>query len=400
VDDLKNKIEAIKETKEAQKARDATLAKQVKKGAKREKSGGKEESLLPAWVKRGGGGESADDAAHRSSDAVAVAESQAKELAELDGSLKEATEALKAQEGAVKAMSGEVVVPSDVIEFAQIKLRASKACDAMQKLQLPELLDLPTSKLAEAIKACEFKFGEMPIAGLDDLDCNVPKSELDKARQRLRDSSKAQARQARARSQLQVRVNAPTGTATFDFLVKLVAEGKAAGVEPELIAKAELKLKKMEELAAASLRAGPLAFVSFHFPCLRTCVSAYAISLVEKAEEKRREDAERAADAEKQLLEMVGDWERGQFNKKLLETDEEKLKAAILHAAEESLPQEVIEIGRAKLYAIGKYKSDKEKGLVKDEEEEARKAAEAAASGGAKKKPKFKNYGYIKKAET
>jgi len=195
-------------------------------------------------------------------------------------------------------------------------------------------------------------------------------------------------------------VNAPTGTATFDFLVKLVAEGKAAGVEPELIAKAELKLKKMEELAAASLRAGPLAFVSFHFPCLRTCVSAYAISLVEKAEEKRREDAERAADAEKQLLEIVGDWERGQFNKKLLETDEEKLKAAILHAAEESLPQEVIEIGRAKLYAISKYKSDKEKGLIKDEDEEARKAAEAAAAGGgSKKKPKFKNYGYVKKVD-
>ena len=42
-----------------------------------------------------------------------------------------------------------------------------------------------------------------------------------------------------------------------------------------------------------------------------------------------------------------------------------------------------------------KYKIDKERGLIKDDEPKK----EAAAAGGAKKKPKFKNYGYVKKEE-
>jgi len=400
VEEFKTKIEAIKETRDAQKQRDAQLAKQVKKGAKKDGKGKKEDELVPAWVRAAAEEEAAAASGLVPKEvALSVGSTQDEELAELTEKLKAAEAALKAQEEVVKNFGSEVVVPTDVVEFAQLKLKASKTCDAMQKLQLPELLDLQVSKLTEAIKASEFKFGELPIAGLDDLDCNVPKSEIEKAKNRLRDASKAQARQSRARSQLQVRVSAPTGTATFDLLVKLVAEGKAAGVEEPLIAKAELKLKKMEELAAASLRAGPLAFVSFHFPCLRTCVSQYAISLVEKAEEKRREDAERASAAEKALMEIIGTWEKGQATRELLKTDENALKEAIHMCAEESLPQEVIELGRAKLFAISKYKSDLEKGLIKDEEAEAKKKAEAAKSGGKSAKPKFKNYGYVKKAD-
>ena len=53
----------------------------------------------------------------------------------------------------------------------------------------------------------------------------MPKAEIDKARARLREADRAQKRRDRARSQLLVRVNAPTGTATFDMLVKLVAGG-------------------------------------------------------------------------------------------------------------------------------------------------------------------------------
>ena len=75
-----------------------------------------------------------------------------------------------------------------------------------------------------------------------------------------------------------------------------------------MIFKAELKLKKMEELAASSLRAGPLAFVSFHCPFLRACVSSYAISLVEKAEENRKKHYERQQAATKGLLDEIGTW--------------------------------------------------------------------------------------------
>merc|ERR1711871_1288670 len=195
-----------------------------------------------------------------------------------------------------------------------------------------------------AIKASEFKFGELPISGLDDLDCNVPKAEIVAAKKRLVDAQKAQARQAKARQQLHVRVNAPTGTATFDLLVKLVAEAKEAGVEADLVARAELKLKKMEELAASTLRAGPLAFISFHCPCFRPCVSSYAISLVEKAEEKRREDYEHAEAARARLLLEIGAWERGVMDKSLKVVDEAKLQEALSGAVAASLPQEGIEL--------------------------------------------------------
>ena len=52
---------------------------------------------------------------------------------------------------------------------------------------------------------------------------------------RLRDGKKAQERQAKARTQLTVRVNAPTGTATFDLLVKLVGEARRISLHLPLI---------------------------------------------------------------------------------------------------------------------------------------------------------------------
>ena len=135
----------------------------------------------------------------------------------------------------------------------------------------------------------------------------------------------------------------------------------------------KVKLKKMEELAASSLRAGPLAFVSFHLPCLRACVSGFAISMVEQAEMKRQYDAGRAEEAEYALKEQIGTWEKGQFTKALLDVDVEALKAAIHDAAREGLPQELIERGRFKLVAIDKYKKDKERAAA------AQEAAVAAA---------------------
>ena len=53
------------------------------------------------------------------------------------------------------------------------------------------------------------------------------------------------------------------------------------------------------------------------------------------------------------------------------------------------------QVGRNKLVAIEKYKVDKSRGLIKDDE--PKKEDPNAAAGGAKKKPKFKNYGYVKK---
>ena len=393
-DDLRTKIEAIKETQENQKMRDGYLAKQVKKGAHKERPSLVEDDLLPpAWVH-------AEDYATGSpgkSEAVSNADkAQAAELAKLQERLKAAEVALKAQEEAVKATEGTVIVPQDVINFAQLKLKAAKICDEMQKAQEPMLLDLDSKRLQTAIKASEFKFGELPISGLGDLDCNVPSSELQKARYRLKDAEKAQQRQRKARSQLQARVAAPTGTSTFDTLVKLVAEAKAAEVEEELIARAELKLKKMEDLAASSLRAGPLAFVSFHLPCLKSCVSRYAISLIEQAEEKRKLDFERQEAAKALLLTHIGSWEKGQIDKTLLLVDVSALREAIHEAALEGLSQDLIEMGRLKLVAIEKYKIDKERGLIKDD---GPKKKEESSGGGPKAKPKFKNYGYVKKEE-
>ena len=391
--DLKEKIDLIKDTKENQKQRDAILAKQVKKGAHKQKAERHHEDILPAWVRD-------DDVLPKSPshalEMESVAAKQDEELKELEGRLKSVEGQLKAQEEVVKALTGTVIVPQDVVIFAQLKLKASKTCDEMQKAQLPKLLDLDLDRLKKAIKACEFKFGNLEIAGLDELECNVPRTELDAARGRLKDADRAQKRQARARSQLQVRVNAPTGTATFDILVKLVAEAREAEVEEDLIARAEIKLKKMEELAASSLRAGPLAFISFHLPCLRSCVSSYAISLVEQAEVKRRGDAERQAVAASALTSAIGDWQKGQINKKLMDTDVGVLKGLIVEAAHVGCSQELIECGRQKLVAIDKYKIDKERGLIKDDEPKK----EAAAEGGAKKKPKFKNYGYVKTEPT
>jgi len=395
VEQIKEKIELIKETRDNQKARDSILAKQVKKGATKQLAAKEEYDLTPAWVRKDGEGEGGKGGG----DIVSASAKQDEELAELQEHLKLAEAALKAQEAAVKALEGTVIVPPDVIAFAQKKLVAAKTCDEMQKAQEPKLLDLDFNRLQTAIKASEFKFGVLPIAGLDELECNVPKAELTKAKDRLRDADRAQKRQQRARSQLSVRVNAPTGTATFDMLVKLVAEAKDAEVEEELIARAELKLKKMEELAASSLRAGPLAFVSFHLPCLRACVSRYAISLVEQAEEKRKQDADRQAAAAAVLYAQIGTWERGQIHKMLMETDVNKLKMAIHDAAHEHCPQELIETGRLKLVAIEKYHIDKERGLIKDDEPK-KKAAGDDDDGAKKKKPKFKNYGYIKKEPT
>ena len=148
--------------------RDGYLAKQVKKGAHKERPSLVEDDLLPpAWVH-------AEDYATGSpgkSEAVSNADkAQAAELAKLQERLKAAEVALKAQEEAVKATEGTVIVPQDVINFAQLKLKAAKICDEMQKAQEPMLLDLDSKRLQTAIKASEFKFGELPISGLGDLD--------------------------------------------------------------------------------------------------------------------------------------------------------------------------------------------------------------------------------------
>ena len=395
VKDLTEKIEDIKETMARQKARDDLLKKQVKKpGNKKQKPEDKNAMpLTPAWVREGdaAGGEIIE---HEVADPVA--EQQARDLKRLEAELKVANEELKGQQAIVKGMVEEVYVPQDIITFSQTKLKASMNTDAMQQLQLPELLDLDCAALDAAIKACEVKYGELEIKGLDELICDVPKEEIDKAKVRLRDARRAQERQARARNQLTVRINAPTGTATFDMLVKLVAEAKQAGVEDELILRAELKLKKMEELAASTLRAGPLAFISYHFPCLRPCVSSYAISLVEKAEEKRRADFDNAEAAKAALMLEIGDWQRGVMNKHLKTVDEAKLQAVTAAAVAAGLPQEVIELGRLKLGAVQRYKSDLAKGLIKDEDEEAKKAAAAKKAGGGGGKKNKKQYAYQK----
>jgi len=349
--------------------------------------------FTPAWVRE----EEVDAVGTVYSPEAAITSASAKqdeELKELEQVLKKAEADLKVQEKVVADTTAEVVVPPDVIAFAQMKLKVGKTCDEMLRAQEPELLDLDLNRLQTAIKACDVKCGDLPIAGLGEQECDVPKDELAKARARLKEADRVQKRQQRARSQLTVRVNAPTGTATFDMLVKLVAEAKAAEVEPELVARAEIKLKKMEELAASSLRAGPLAFISFHLPCLRSCVSHYAISLVEQAEEKRRLDAERQEVAASALKLQIGSWQPGEINKTLLQQDIPKLQEAIHLAAQEGLPQDLIETGRLKLVAIQKYKIDKERGLIKDDDPKKKEAADAGGKG---KKPKFKNYGYVKK---
>ena len=403
---ITEKIDAIKETQENQKMRDSAIAKEVKKRPTKQKATTRDlEPMTPAWVRAG----AAEEPVSPSKESIqSVADRQKEEKAQLEEELKTAKEALKVCEDDVKAVNTTVVVPDDVITYAQCKLRAARAADEMQQAQVADLLDLDIPRLQRAVAACEVKFGELPVDGMKEhykepaflgLDCDVPKEEITLAKGRLRDASKAQTRQQRARTQLRVRVDAPTGTATFDLLVKLVAEAKAAGVEEDLVARAELKLKKMEELAASSLRAGPLAFVSFHLPCLRSCVSQYAISLVEQAEEKRKEEFGRQVLAAEALARYVGTWQKGQkADKRLLEVDKQGLIDALHTAALEGLSQEAMDVARKKLAVIEKYERDKAAGLIKDADEEAKKAAAAAAAGGGPKK-KFKNYGYVKKVE-
>jgi hypothetical protein len=272
----------------------------------------------------------------------------------------------------------------------------------MQHAQLAELLELDVGRLQRAIKACEFKFGEMPIAGLGSLECNVPKEELERARARLREASRAQARQSKARTQLSMRVNAPTGTATFDTLVKLVSEAKAAGVEVALIRLGERKLQQMEEQAAAKLKAGPLAAVSHYFPFLHGMLANHAMSLVEQAESRVHEEDARKRIAAHRLREMVGGWRKGSFkDKSLNDTNVDDLKVAIMNAASEGLPQEDIELGRLKLMAAVKYQAQVLAGQIKlQKEREAELVSEEAFGAGKpgdKPKKKFKNYGYVKK---
>ena len=413
VAELQDKIDAIKVTQEAQKARDAAIAKEVKKRPTKQKKESRDlEPMTPAWVRAG----VEEAGGSPSTIAKSVSEQQAQEKAELEAELVEAKEALKGSEDDVKRFGETVVVPPDVVAYAQLKLKASKVCNEMQQAQVADLLVLDIPRLQKAISASEYKFGVLPINGLKDefvegppgpdgkkpegLECSIPKEELVLARNRLRDASKAQMRLQKARTQLRVRVEAPTGTATFDLLVKLVQEAKDAGVEQNLIDRAELKLKKMEELAASSLRAGPLAFLSFHLPCLRPLVSAYAISLVEQAEEKRKEDFHRQVEAAEALARYVGTWTKGtKPSKELLQVDKKGLQDALHTAAVEGLSQDQMELPRLKLAQIEKYERDKAAGLIKDEEEERRKeaaAAAAAAAAGGPVKKKFKNYGYVK----
>jgi len=133
-------------------------------------------------------------------------------------------------------------------------------------------------------------------------------------------------------------------------------------------------------------------------PCLRSCVSRYAISLVEQAEVKRRQYAERQLVAGDALRAQIGTWQKGQINKTLLTTDITQLKLTIVDAAHEGCSQELIDIGRQKLVAIDKYKLDKSRGLIKDDTDKKKKDDDGGGGGGGgKKKPKFKNYGYVKK---
>jgi len=401
VEQLKAKIEGIKETKASQKARDDLLKKQIKQRPTKQKpeDKSKTEQLLPAWVRKEE--EPEHEVTHEKADPVA--EQQERDIKAFEVALNDAQAALKEQVALVKEIVGDVYVPQDVIAFAQKKLQVATLCDKMQVLQEPKPLDVDCEALDAAIKACDVKFDDMVIAGHGEQELNVPKEEIKKAKKVLQVAQKQQARRKNARTQLQVRVNAPTGTATFDMLVKLVQEAKEASVEEELILRAETKLKKMEELAASSLRAGPLAFISFHFPCLRGCVSSYAISLVERAEVKREEHAKKQDAARAELQKQIGAWYYGVFDKTLLppHTDEDALKAALQGAVLVGLPQEEIENGRLKLQMIDKYRRDKEAGLVVDEEEEERKrlAAEAKAKKDGKGGPakKIKQYAYIKK---
>jgi hypothetical protein len=144
--------------------------------------------------------------------------------------------------------------------------------------------------------------------------------------------------------------------------------------------RAELKLKKMEDLAAASLRAGPLAFISFHFPCLRPLLVPCAISMIEQAEVKRLEMASRQEAARKELIELVGSWHYGIFDSSLESTDEVALKSALKVGFEVGLPQEDLELARIKVQVMDKYKRDKTIGLIQDASAEG-SAAMASKDG-------------------
>lgn len=377
---LKAKIELIKETMEQQKKRDAFLKKQVTKRAHHQKPEDRSKTgeLLPAWVRT-------DTITEREIEHEIPrppAAQQEIELRALEQELIGAQEALKAQVAVIKAIALDATVPQDLVAFAQKKLAIATVADRMQTLCEPAIspLEIDCAALEAAIRKCEEKHAAMTIFGMGELDVNVPDEVLATAKARLAAATKAQSKQSKSREALTARVNAPTGTATFDTLVKLVAEAKENCVEEALILRAELKLKKMEDLAAASLRAGPLAFISFHFPCLRPLLVPCAISMIEQAEVKRLEMASRQEAARKELIELVGSWHYGIFDSSLESTDEVALKSALKVGFEVGLPQEDLELARIKVQVMDKYKRDKTIGLIQDASAEG-SAAMASKDG-------------------
>ena len=363
---LKAKIELIKETMEQQKKRDAFLKKQVTKRAHHQKPEDRSKTgeLLPAWVRT-------DTITEREIEHEIPGPPGAQqeiELRALERALIGAQEALEEQMAVIKAIALDATVPQDLVAFAQKKLAIATVADRMQTLCEPaiSLLEIDCAALEAAIRKCEEKHAAMTILGIGELGMNVPDEVLATAKARLAAATKAQSKQSKTRAALTARVNAPTGTATFDTLVKLVAEAKENSVEEALILRAELKLKKMEDLAAASLRAGPLAFISFHFPCLRPLLVPCAISMIEQAEVKRLEMVSRQEAARKELLELVGSWHYGIFDSTLESTDEAALKTALKIGVEVGLPQEDLELARIKVQVMDKYKRDKTIGLIQD----------------------------------
>ena len=99
VAELQDKIDAIKVTQEAQKARDAAIAKEVKKRPTKQKKESRDlEPMTPAWVRAG----VEEAGGSPSTIAKSVSEQQAQEKAELEAELVEAKEALKGSEDDVK----------------------------------------------------------------------------------------------------------------------------------------------------------------------------------------------------------------------------------------------------------------------------------------------------------
>ena len=133
--DLQEKIEAIKETMASQKARDAALAKQVKKGKKKEKDAPRRRRGAAAGVGQAGGRRGGDGRAGAPSSRWRSGRRRSSPRWRTSSRPRKA--ALKEQEDKVASFTNEVVVPPDVVAYAQLKLKSGKCCDAMLAAQRP-----------------------------------------------------------------------------------------------------------------------------------------------------------------------------------------------------------------------------------------------------------------------